>query len=55
MSDKISIKEKASFGIGAVGCNIAVCIIYSYLMIYFTDTVGVSATFVGILFLVARL
>ncbi len=52
---QISLKEKASFGIGAVGKDAACAIIYIYLMIYFTDVVGVSAAFVGVIFLIARL
>lgn len=52
---QISLKEKVSFGIGAVGKDAACAIIYIYLMIYFTDVVGVSAAFVGVIFLIVRL
>ncbi len=51
----ITLKEKASFGLGAIGKDMACGIIYTYLMLYFTDVVGVTATFVGIIFLVARI
>ena len=54
-SKGISLIEKGSYGLGAFGCNIEVCLIYGFLMIYFTDTVGVSAAFVGVLFLFTRL
>lgn len=51
----LSFKEKYSFGIGALGKDLVYAIVASYLMIYFTDTVGLAPVFVGNLFLVARL
>ena len=52
---EVSLKEKVSFGIGAVGKDLGYWIMAAYLMIYFTDVVGISAAFVGAVFLVARL
>ena len=51
----LSFKEKYSFGIGALGKDLCYAIVSSYLMIYFTDLVGLAPAFVGSLFLVARL
>ena len=52
---ELSFKQKYSFGIGALGKDLCYAIVSSYLMIYFTDLVGLAPAFVGSLFLVARL
>lgn len=51
----LTFKEKYSFGIGALGKDLCYAIVATYLMIYFTDVVGLAPAFVGTLFLVARL
>lgn len=51
----LSFKEKYSFGLGALGKDLCYAIVSSYLMIYFTDSIGLAPAFVGGLFLVARL
>ncbi|HIV55504.1 MAG TPA: melibiose:sodium transporter MelB [Candidatus Anaerobiospirillum stercoravium] len=51
----VTLKEKVSFGLGAVGKDMAYAAMAVYLMMYFTDVVGVSAAFVGVVFLFARL
>lgn len=55
MSSEISLKEKVSFGIGAVGKDMGYWIMAGYLMIFFTDTVKLSPAYIGFLFLVARI
>ena len=46
---------KFSFGLGALGKDLCYAIISYFLMIYFTDTIGMAPIFVGNLFLVARI
>ena len=52
---KLTSREKYSYGIGAYGKDSACGIVYTFLMIYFTDVVGINPAFVGTLFLMARL
>lgn len=51
---KQSAGKKLCFGVGALGKDLCYAMISTYLMIYFTDTVGLAPLFVGNLFLVAR-
>lgn len=51
---KLSATSKFSFGIGALGKDLCYAIVSYFLMIYLTDTVGLTPLFVGNLFLVAR-
>lgn len=51
---KLSNFSKLAFGIGALGKDLCYAIISYFLMIYLTDTVGLTPLFVGNLFLVAR-
>ncbi len=55
MSDKITLKTKLSYGLGALGKDFACAPIYIFLMFYFTDVAGLSAAFVGGIFLAARI
>lgn len=52
---KLSNFSKLSFGIGALGKDLCYAIISYFLMIYFTDTIGLTPLFVGNLFLVVIL
>ena len=44
-SDKLSFKEKYSYGIGAIGKDMCCGIIFTYCMLYFTDVLKLSAAF----------
>lgn len=52
---KLSAREKYSYGVGALGKDLAYAIVAYYLMVYFTDVVKLNPAFVGNLFLVARI
>jgi melibiose permease len=52
---RLSFKEKASYGIGALGKDMACGIVNTFLMFYFTDVVGLAPAFLGVLFLVGRI
>lgn len=52
---KILWKEKFSYGIGAYGKDFVYNMISAFLMIFYTDVVGVSLIFVSSLFLVVRI
>lgn len=53
--EEIRIREKISYGIGAYGKDLVYALVATFLMVYYTDVVGVSPAFVGGLFLVARI
>ncbi|MBF9000945.1 melibiose:sodium transporter MelB [Vibrio nitrifigilis] len=51
----VTYKTKLSYGLGALGKDLACAPIYIFLMFYFTDVVGLSAAYVGAVFLAARI
>lgn len=53
-NEKLSFKEKYSYGVGAIGKDMCCGIIFTYCMIYFTDVLKLSASFVGTLFFLAK-
>ena len=52
---KLSLKQKAAFGLGAVGKDMVYALSASYVMFYYQDTLGLSATFVGLILMIARI
>lgn len=53
-NEKLSFKEKYSYGLGALGKDMCCGIIFTYCMLYFTDVLKISAAFVGTLFFLAK-
>lgn len=51
---KLTWREKLSYGIGATGKDMVCGLIFTYAMIYFTDVLKLSASFVGSLFFLAK-
>lgn len=51
---KMSWIEKYSYGMGCLGSNMIYAIIAIFAMVYLTDEVGLSASFVGTMFFVAK-
>ena len=52
---KLSFAEKAGYGVGALGKDMACGIVNTFLMFYFTDVVGLAPAFLGVLFMAARI
>lgn len=55
MKENIKLKEKILFGFGNGGCNVIWMMVSSFLALYYTDNVGISAAAVGSIMLVTRL
>lgn len=53
--DKVSWSTAISYGMGSVGANVMYAFIAISLMLYYTDSFGIKAAAVGLLFLIARL
>lgn len=54
MNKKLSLGEKAAYGLGAVGKDMVYMLSASYILYYYQDIMGVSAWVMGIILLVAR-
>ncbi len=52
---KFSTKEKGAYGIGAIGKDMVYALSSSYVMYYYQDILGLSATFVGMILMIARI
>lgn len=52
---KLTGKEKVSYGLGAVGKDMVYSIVSGYLLYYYNTVLGISATFIGVLFMAARI
>lgn len=51
---KLSIKEKISYGLGAVGKDMVYMLSASYVLYYFQDVLGVNAIAMGVILMAAR-
>ena len=51
----LTFKEKAAYGLGAVGKDMVYMLSASYVLYYFQDILGVSAVAMGVILLVARI
>ncbi|MCL2050900.1 MAG: glycoside-pentoside-hexuronide (GPH):cation symporter [Lachnospiraceae bacterium] len=49
-----SLSTKLCYATGDIGCNFVWTFISGFLMLYYTDSVGVSAAFVGTMFFICR-
>lgn len=51
---ELSKRQTASYGIGAVGKDMVYALSSGYVMYYFQDVLGISASFVGLILMIAR-
>ncbi|MBE5996898.1 MAG: sugar:sodium symporter [Lachnospiraceae bacterium] len=51
---KLTGRQKAAFGIGAVGKDMVYALSANYVMYYYQDIIGLSPTFVGLILMIAR-
>lgn len=52
---QLTKKEKISYGLGAVSKDLVYSLVAGFLMYYYNTVLGISATFIGVLFMSARL
>ena len=52
---KTTAKEKFAYALGDVGCNFIWAFTSSFLVLYYTDSAGLTAAFVGTMMLVSRI
>lgn len=52
---KLTVKEKASYGLGAVGKDMVYMLSASYVLYYYQDILGVSAIAMGVILMAARI
>ena len=51
----LSLKEKISYGLGAVGKDMVYMLSASYVLYYYQDTLGVNAITMGVILMAARI
>lgn len=51
----LTFRQKAAFGIGAVGKDMVYALSASYAMYFYQDVMGLNATFVGLVLMIARI
>ena len=55
MACKLSVREKVAYGCGEFGGSLVWQVIMWFLPIFYTDTFGISAAFVGVMFFAVRI
>lgn len=55
MNHNVSLREKLSYGLGDAGCNFVWTVTGSFLTLYYTDRVGMSAGIIGTIMLLTRI
>lgn len=55
MQSKLSTKEKLSYGVGSLGASTIYGLMTTYLIVFYTDYIGISTVVIATLFLVARI
>lgn len=51
---QLGAREKVAYGVGAIGKDLVYSLVAGFLMYYYNTVLGISATFIGVLFMVAR-
>ena len=51
---QLTFRQKAAFGIGAVGKDMVYMLSATYVMFYYQDVIGLNASFVGLILMIAR-
>lgn len=54
MNQSITMREKISYGIGAIGKDIVYMFVSGYILYYYNTVLGISSTFTGVMMMVAR-
>ena len=49
----LTLKQKLTYGLGAVGKDMVYALSANYVMFYYQDTLHLSATFVGLILMIA--
>ena len=52
--NKLTLKQKIAYGIGAVGKDMVYALSANYVLYYYKDIIGLSGTFVGLILMIAR-
>lgn len=55
MNSNLKFKEKASYGLGAVGKDMVYALSATYILYYYQDLLGINALYMGIILLCARI
>jgi Na+/melibiose symporter and related transporters len=51
---ELKTRQKAAYGVGAIGKDMVYSLVASYLLVYFNDILGINGAFIGVMFMAAR-